>query len=383
MNLNKGDSPQFALDRLDPQRIAFARELRGLTKKQLADKIKKTQSAISQIERGLIRPDLETFVSISFALKVPTSFFISNSNFSKSIDLASCHFRSLRSTSQGMRRQSARKGDLCIDFAELLESKGVLFPQEDISSFSPSIEYDDEIEKAASDLRRYWSMGLGPIPNIIKLVESKGIMVLPLPDSIHKVDAYSTWRGQRPCILVSYIKPPSRIRFDVGHELGHFVMHEDVMAGEMKTERQADRFAGAFLAPKESFLEECPRRWSFEAFARLKNRWKMSIAALLYRAKELGCISTSTHRRAMIQLTMEGKRKDEGEEWPMEKPILITQALELLHDQITLEELADDMSIYLGELKDMLSQCVSMETISKINRTRDIDSATIVKLRKF
>lgn len=382
MTISKGDSPQFALDRLDPNRITFARELRGLTKKQLADDIKKTPSAISQIERDLIRPDLETFVSISFTLKVPTSFFIERATPTKPIELASCHFRSLRSTSQTMRRQSARKGDLCVDFMELLESKGVLFPEEHISSFSASAGYDDEIEKAARGLRRHWNMGSGPIPNIVKLVESKGIMVLPLPDACNKVDAYSTWRGRRPCILLSYGKAASRVTFDVSHELGHLALHEDAVAGEMKTERQADRFAGAFLAPRESFLEECPRRWSFEAFRRLKIRWKMSIAALLYRAKDLGCISISTHRRAMIQLTMEGKRKNEGDEWPMEKPVLITQALELLHNQVTLAGLADEMSVYPSELKDMLSQCVPMETLSKIDRKKDTGSATIVKLRK-
>lgn len=40
MTTGKGDSPQFALDRLDPQRITYARELRGLTKKELAESIK-------------------------------------------------------------------------------------------------------------------------------------------------------------------------------------------------------------------------------------------------------------------------------------------------------------------------------------------------------
>jgi Zn-dependent peptidase ImmA (M78 family)/transcriptional regulator with XRE-family HTH domain len=382
MNTGKGDSPQFALDRLDPSRITYARELRGLTKKQLSDNINKTPSAISQIERGLIRPDLETFVSISFALRVPPSFFIEKLAPSKPIDLASCHFRSLRSTPQSMRRQSARKGDLCIDFVEILESKGVLFPQEQISNFHASARYDDEIERAAIELRRHWNMGIGPIPNIVKLVESKGIMVLPLPDAIHKVDAYSTWRGKRPCMLVSYKKTASRVRFDVSHELGHLAMHEDTAAGDAKAERQANRFAGAFLAPRDSFLEECPRRWSFTAFKRLKDRWKMSIQALLYRAKELGCISTSTHRRAMIQLTKGGMRKDEGDEWEKEKPVIVNQALELLHDQITLSELAGDLSVYPWELRDILSQCVPMETLNKIDREKDNDSATIVKLRQ-
>jgi len=382
MTISKGDSPQFALDRLDPSRITFARELRGLTKKELAKSIKKTPSAVSQIERGLISPDLETFVSMSFSLKVPPSFFIERSTLSKSIDLSTCHFRSLRSTSQTMRRQSTRKGDLCIDFIEILESKGVILPEEQISNFNISPEADEDIEKIAVALRKHWNMGLGPIPNIVKLFESKGILVLPLLDATHKVDAYSTWRGNHPCMLVSYQKTASRIRFDVSHELGHLAMHEDFAAGDAMAERQANKFAGAFLAPKESFLEECPRSWSFSAFARLKDRWKMSIQALLYRAKELGRISTSTHRRAMIQLSDEGMRKDEGDEWEKEKPVMITQALELLQDQVTLNELAGELSIYQNDLKDILRQCVPMETLKKIDRRNDNDSAQIVTLRK-
>ena len=378
----RGDSPQLALDKLDPSRITFARELRGLTKKQLAQNIKKTPSAISQIERGLIRPDLETFISISFTLQVPTYFFMDRNSIEKSIDLASCHFRSLRSTSQSLRRQSARKGDLCVDLIDILESKGVIFPQDKIAGFSAPSDSNEQIEQAASDLRRHWDLGYGPISNMVRLVESKGIMVLPLPDGCTKVDAYSTWRGRRPCMLLSFLKTASRVRFDVAHELGHFALHEDTSTGETKTEREADRFAGAFLAPRESFLQECPRGWSLEAFRQLKFRWKISISALLYRAKDLGCISVSTHRRAMIQLSQNNMRKNEGPEWDMEKPVLVAQALEVLSDRITLDELASELSVYPHELRDMLTQCVPTETIDKINRKVDTDPTNIVKLRR-
>ena len=381
MNIGRNDSPQFALDRLDPQRITFARELRGQTKKRLAERINKTPSAVSQIERGLIHPDLETFVSITFALKLPPSFFTERSDSANPIELASCHFRSLRSTSQTMKRQSARKGDLCIDFIEILESKGLLFPKESVSNFSCSVDTTEEIEQAAIDLRRHWKMGSGPIPDIVKLVESKGIIVLPLPEVCDKVDAYSTWKGHRPCLFLSMSKTPSRVRFDVSHELGHIVLHEETAAGESKTERQADRFAGAFLAPKDSFIEECPRRWNLYAFKQMKFRWRMSIQALLYRAKDLGCISPSTYQRAMIQLSRSNMRKDEGAEWDMEKPILIAQALNLLSDRVTLNELAGEMSLFPNQLRDMLSKCVPDEILNNIDREKNSELTNIVQLR--
>uniref|UniRef100_UPI00405700DB helix-turn-helix domain-containing protein n=1 Tax=Candidatus Electrothrix sp. TaxID=2170559 RepID=UPI00405700DB len=382
MKTSKIDSPQFALDRLDPARITFARELRGLTKKSLAEKLKKTSSAVSQIERGLIRPDLATFISLSLALGVPPSFFIGTSCQQDRIDMSSCHFRTLRSTSQSLRRQSVRSGDLSIDLIELLESKGVILPPEQVSDFNVSSDNEEHIEQAANNLRHHWGLGLGPIPNITRLLESKGIIILPLPNSCIKVDAYSTWRGKRPCILLSLAKTPSRVRFDVSHELGHLVLHEETSAGQKKSEREANRFAGAFLAPRESFMEECPRRWSLAAFQQLKLRWKISIQALLYRAKDLGCISQSTHQRAMIQLNRYNMRKNEGPEWEMEKPVILGQALELLSDQVTLDQLASELSLFPKELKERLNGYVSKKTLDKISTPNNQKPGKLVSIER-
>lgn len=365
-----GDSPQYALDRLDEQRITLAREVRGLTKKELAHKTNKSPSAISQIERRLIRPDLETFVRISMALRVPTTFFIKRDNTSKPIEIDACHFRSRASTSQIVRRQSARKGDLLIDLIELLEQKGIAFPEDNVSKFSATVSSVEEIETIATRLRNHWEMGLGPIPNIVKLVESKGIIALPLHESCDKVDAYSTWRGKRACVFLSQSKTASRNRFDVSHELGHLILHED-KPGDRQTEREANRFAGAFLAPRESFAPECPRRWSLEAFRRLKDRWKVSIGALLMRAKDLGIMSQSSAQRAIIDLKRRHLWTNEGPEWPMERPTLIEQALMLLKDKISLDDISLEMTIYKEELKELLQMCVDQSLIDYLDTSND------------
>ena len=92
--------------------------------------------------------------------------------------------------------------------------------------------------------------------------------------------------------------------------------------------------------------------------------------------------SQSTYQRAMIHLTHKKMRKNEGPEWDMEKPILVTQALELLSDRVTLSELADEMSLYPNELREMLSQCVPEETLNKIDRKEEPNYSNIVQLRK-
>ena len=46
----------------------------------------------------------------------------------------------------------------------------------------------EEIERSAIHVRREWGMGFGPIPNMVKLLESKGIIVLPIYDVCDEVD---------------------------------------------------------------------------------------------------------------------------------------------------------------------------------------------------
>lgn len=383
MYSDRGDSPQFSLDKLDKNRITFARELRNFTKKELAESIGKTPSAITQIESGDLRPDLETLINIGMVLKVPTTFF-SKKKETIGIPLDKCHFRAKRSTAQTLRRQSVRKGEFYLELLSLLDEYGVVFPREQLTSFpyyGASIKKDDEIEDIALALRAHWGLGHGPIPDIVKLLESKGITVVPINQECAELDAYSAWHSNKPCIFLALNKSASRARFDVGHELAHLVLHEDIKTGDLKTEKEAHRFAGAFLAPRESFLLECPRRWNLEAFSKLKFRWKMSISSLLFRSKELNALSQSSYQRAMIHLSRIGYRKDEGKEWPHELPSLIGQALNLLKDTVTLEELASGMRIHKHELKDILSPCVSQTLLNQLDKNKPEEIGQIVKLR--
>ena len=311
-----GDSPQYVLDRLEPARLRAARERAALTGVRLADKVGVTPSAISQFESGAAKPDLDTLVRLSMALAVPTTFFAHRER-DTTIPFDACHFRARRRVSQRDRRASVRNGEVLLDVVEALESRGVGFPQEEVRSFwsvRPPVRDVDDLEAAeaaASALRRHWGMGYGPIPDLVRVLESKGVFVLPLSDAHTDVDAYSAWAGQRPCVMLSMAKSASRARFDASHELAHLVMHDGEDPGSSAVERQADRFAGAFLAPREGFMAECPRRWSLEAFARLKGRWRMSIQALVRRAYDLGALSKTNYQKAFREMSARGMRADE------------------------------------------------------------------------
>ena len=111
--ISKGDI-HSAARLFDPERLTIARELRGLTKHQLADKIGKTPSAVSQFESARARPDGQTVGRMVLALNVPASFFAKTVDSPRisAIPIDVCHFRSLRSASQKDRRLLLAKSSL-------------------------------------------------------------------------------------------------------------------------------------------------------------------------------------------------------------------------------------------------------------------------------
>lgn len=346
-----------------PDSLTLARELRGHTKAELAEMIGKTSGAISQFEHGIIKPDVITLKSLSLTLGVPTNFFARNLN-STPIPIENCHFRSLRSTSQKSRRQILANAKLLRNLIEVLD-EFVVFPPEQISNTAKKLAGQEDIERYAVEVRKSWGLGIGPIPNLILLLEDKGIIISYIDQENQQVDAFSFWEAGRPYIyLVPTKNSSSRSRFDCAHELGHLLMHADNIPGDKILESQADRFAGAFLLPREAFLKECPKRLNWDHFYELKKRWKVSVAALVRRAFDLDCISEATYRRAFMQLNQSGQRFNELHEPDQENPTLIDQAIKISSDEYSVTELLSNLTIRSRELNNLIELSTGKKDVS-------------------
>jgi Zn-dependent peptidase ImmA (M78 family) len=129
-------------------------------------------------------------------------------------------------------------------------------------------------------------------------------------------------------IIRSSAKPATcRLRFDLGHETGHLIMHRGVQTGDKETEDQANRFASAFLLPRSSFVHEFPRSrfLDWTQIFELKLRWKVSAAAILRRAYDLRMISADQYRTGYIHLSKTGQKRQERYD-----DVIIGEAPELL-----------------------------------------------------
>lgn len=331
------------------ERLTLARELRGMTKAELAERVQKTAAAVGQFEAGRSRPEAKTVAAIALALGVPVGFFAARKNATSLLATEQCHFRSLRSASQRDRRRVLATGVLLCDLVAELEEE-FEFPSERVSEVAHDAAGTADIEDIAAATRRRWGLGFGPIPHLLRLMESKGILINFVPNVCHDIDAFSTWHVGRPIVFLVEDSQPSRLRFDAAHELGHLIMHADVTPGSPELERQANRFAAAFLLPKESFLPECPSRLNWEHFYELKRRWRVSVAALVKRAFDLGRISEATYRRAFVQLNARNERVHERFEPDPEVPTMIQAALQEVEADLPVSAIAERLNVAVVDL---------------------------------
>ncbi|MGH9038838.1 MAG: ImmA/IrrE family metallo-endopeptidase [Acidimicrobiia bacterium] len=85
----------------------------------------------------------------------------------------------------------------------------------------------------------------------------------------------------------------------------------DVEPGSRLIETQAHEFAGSFLLRRSVALEELPRKLDaagWTRLAQLKQRWGISMGALLYRARALNLLGQETYRNAMKYMSAKGWR---------------------------------------------------------------------------
>lgn len=343
---------RIAAHLFQPERLTLARELRGFSKVEIAEKICKSVSSISQFEAGKIKPEAGTIAEISLALALPVGFFCVPLR-SKLISVESCHFRSLRSAKQSDRRELLAHATILADVFAYIDEH-VELPADRITPFAAVMKSDEEIEKFAVGIRKLWGLGLGPIDNLTRLIESNGAVVSIVSKRFAGIDAFSTRCGSREFIFLVAETCTSRLRFDLAHELGHLLMHQDAQPGDRHLEDQANRFAGAFLLPRESFGLECPRRIDLDLFFSLKLRWGVSVAAMVRRARDLGRITEAGYRRAFMQLSRSGERLNERNEPEGERPSIMRKALKAVSEHLPLQEVANAVGVGGVHLSEIL-----------------------------
>lgn len=346
----------------DGARLALARLYRGYRKVDVARAIGVTPAAISQYEQGRTRPSEAHLAALALHLGFPPTFFEKGRQL-VTVPETQAHFRRLRSSSKLDRERLLARLSLLAEVIAEVEHH-VALPPVDILDI-PSTGDDDGMtaEYAAGAVRQQWRLGTGPLQHVVRLLEGRGVIVVRPVFDTREIDAFSTVLTGRPIVVLSSDKQDAaRSRMDAAHELGHLIMHHDVEPGRQSVEREAQRFAAALLLPREAMLKELPRYMRWDAYLALKQRWRVSLAALLYRARTLGVLSSDAYQRAQMRMSARGWRHQEpGDIGVPEEPTVLHKALSLMEARrgLATADVAGALRIPVEDLDGLLADIAS------------------------
>lgn len=324
-------------------RLTEARRARGVSATDLADMVGVSVQSISKYENDKQSPKLDVVYKIAITLKFPNDYFLRPISTQ---DERPIFWRARLSAPPVARDRSE------VRLEWMKEIIGYLDRYFDLPVLNvPRIPFSEDslgsrafVERTAKEIRQFWDIRPGPMPDTIERLETNGILVSRIHVRADKLDAFSQWsdRFNAPLVMLSRDKASAcRQRFDVLHELVHIVCHTSIPQRRLNDrafyksiEKQADQIASAMLLPEADFTDELYAP-SLDGFLTLKERWGASVAAMIMRSKHLDLIDDDEARRLWINYNRRGWRDREPLDGKMqrEEPHLIRRSFEMLMEE--------------------------------------------------
>jgi Zn-dependent peptidase ImmA (M78 family) len=265
-----------------------------------------------------------------------------------------------------------------------------LLGQELRTDYPPPIRINPQIvnqqaEDAANNLRTRLGVGLGPIPDLISLLELElgmRIFFRPLPSQISGLYAFDAVIGA--CVLINASHHWKRRVQTAIHETGHFVSdrsHADILEEDEVSvsveERFAKRFGSAFLMPASGVrarfeqIVGSENRFDVRELILLAHQFGVATEAMCRRLEELGILPQGTWDSIRDRgFASDLERSVLGEVSSPPKPLLVPARLAYLAsialDRGLLSEgqLCDLLAVDRLGLRDALAPFEAEEVVS-------------------
>jgi Zn-dependent peptidase ImmA (M78 family)/DNA-binding XRE family transcriptional regulator len=310
-------------------RIRRARHAASLSQQSLADEVGVSKMVISKYEQGKAAPSSGVLLRLAKSLGYPAEYFLRP--VSVSLSAPAYHSRHSLPQKQELAVIAAVQEWLerYLDLEDILgEETRFELP----AGFPRQVESSEAAEEAADELRRAWELGMGPLDDLVDILEARGIKVgeVEVQEDFESL-MLRTDKGQ-PVIAVRQARPMEQRRFSLAHELGHLVLN---LPQGREAEQLADCFAEALLVPASAARRELGQQrthLSMAELVHLRDRYGMSLRAWIQRARRLDIIPQGEERRLLAELKsdvwdLEGSGSGMGREKPQRMDRLVMRAL--------------------------------------------------------
>lgn len=337
-------------------KLKIARSLTGLSTRAVAAKIAKrfpiSHSTIANYESGRSVPPLDVLAALVEVYERPINWFLESGK-----GLTGVRYRNLKSR--------VRMSDLHRFEAEVQRWINAYVSLEDrlkrpLEATITGIKADKTTppEQLSQTIRS--ELGLpseGPIPSVVDVLERFGIRVLENPTDL-RIDGMAAKYGGSYVVVLNPTVSNDRTRLNAAHELAH-VLCGDCDTDEAETEeaeKRAFEFASVFLLPNRQ-LKSAFEGKSMVRLVQFKERFGISLAAMVYRADKLGFITKAEAKNLWIEFSRRGWRTNEPGLVRPDRATRFEQLIDeaILSGQLSLKEVADLSGVRPESIRERLN----------------------------
>jgi len=267
-------------NKLNPKMIALARESRGLSQFELAEKLKLSPAHMSRIEQDFREVGQHHLKEICAVLNYPEGFFYQEG---ETLPPALALRKRNIVAQKVLLPVEAEVNINRLHVEKLLNAIGyseINLPILDIEKLGSPAE-------AARKLRKLWKIEKGAINSLTQILEENGLFLINFDFNTDRVDGMSILaNGKFPIMFSNKRSLGDRQRFTLAYELGHLVMHLQTNPSFTRDiSHEANEFAAEFLMPEKDIKGDFKDGVTLNILGDLKRKWKLSMQALLYRAR--------------------------------------------------------------------------------------------------
>lgn len=297
------------------ERLKTARAGKGLSTRAVAERLRAvapiSHATLANYERDATRPPIDVMTALATVYERPLNWFLGGGAV-----LSGVHYRNLKSK-VGVRDKLRFEAE-CQRWLDAYTA----IERHVGDELRPDIHFtvnDDESPADAAARLRTEKLNLNEddrLPSVIDLLERLGVRVMETETDL-AIDGLAAMMGDEHVVVLNSDVANDRARMNAAHEAGHVVRGDcgHHASDDGDHEKAAFEFASHLLLTS-AMLAEAFKRKSVVDLVRFKERFGISLAAMVYRAQREHLIRESEARRLWIEFSKRGWRSQEpGRVW--------------------------------------------------------------------
>jgi Zn-dependent peptidase ImmA (M78 family)/transcriptional regulator with XRE-family HTH domain len=336
-------------NKLRQARLATGYSTRRIAER-LAPHVRISHATLANYETGRSQPTMDVLGALATVYERPLNWFLSNS-----LTLTNVRYRN--------RKSRVRQGDLV-----RYEAHAVKWLQA-YRSLEQTLEkplQGDLVDfrfhpmeggaEAAARLRNRLDLKTHEkVASVADLLERLGVRAIELPTQL-AIDAVAAMAGDEYVVALNSTVSSDRARLNAAHEIAHVLAGDcdsTDIDGNGPNEDRAFDFASHLLLTEE-MLQEAFYERSMVRLVQFKERFGISVAAMIYRAQRSGILSEAIAKRIWMEINRRGWKQSEPGNVAEDRAVRFERLLDaaILEQRLTLEQAAELTGVRVDELRE-------------------------------